>query len=246
MRILKTMQMILFAWGAVSLSQLSYASAAKCYTASKTMQKEGEQYYNLDNLHQVSADQQKALTKLQDSLEGDYEGSYSEYYCTGPESDLKEFLDKADLKLEIEASSRAGLKLKLEKKYLDSRVTKTDKITLLDPNYLFDLSIDGQDVRSIEKYRRGFVSKTNKPRQDKGPIPELYDQVVGNLPEPDCNPGIELYSKNAKPTCKEYGSRFAEIQYSISQQGAKSYQITIETYYNGYLSHVQWLDIKEK
>lgn len=235
-----------FIIGLLGLSQSLYASDVKCYTQSQTMKDQGDAYYDLDAVYEMNTDEQRAVSKLIDDMKGDYEGSYSEYYCTGSENNLKQFVDDADLKLTIESTSKGGIKLALEKKYLETRVTKTDKITMLDPTYTFDLSIDGSDLRIIEKYRRGYVSKVNKPREDKGPIPELYDQVVGNKPDPDCNPGLELYSKKAKPSCKEYGSRFAEMRYTVSQLNGNSYKITIETYYNGYLSHVQWLDVKQK
>jgi hypothetical protein len=145
------------------------ASATDCYSESPALEEFGDDYFNLDLATPVSHQQEKALKALFSALKGKWQGSSTFTDCRGSDRAPKKVIKRYSVSTEFSPHSN-GINFKTKRYDAQQKVTRQERVTLLEKWSLFSLSFGDDDnslITASNKFRQGMDVQNKKIIKDQ-------------------------------------------------------------------------------
>lgn len=158
-----------------------HAAASECYDASPNLTSLGDQYYDFDQFKTFSNDEQDQLNAFFKRLSGKWEGHSIIIDCFGPDTDPEKKVKNATIKAKNKAHQKNSLQIKYTQRIIEDRVNKSELMTLLDNNSVFEFTfLSDNHLAFSEKYRKGNYVKGKKKKSYRNRLVETIYEVKLN------------------------------------------------------------------
>lgn len=184
------------------------ASALNCYAQSPNLVDDGDKYYNVDVVLELTREQEKEIELFSRMMGGDWVGSISEAECKGPDRQPRVETYDASTKVQVSRLSSGEIVLNISNEYADEKLSKRKRrkkleFTLLG-NRATGYQIDEGVLSSVNKFRRTRIIAQGhyviEGGVEKYIRPIIRSQFIERIVE------IEILDENLNISIKHYSN----------------------------------------